>query len=184
MARARARSLSAARSRSRMNAASRAIADPERVDRPAQLADQAQLGVLVGLREPDVEADHLRAVSREDVDERRDLRPRPGPAPLRVQALLVDDRQRHRRRGLEIAPGADAQVVGLQLDQVEDRHADEEQRADEEHRQRRRGDDEEVVSHDPRAMPRARHVDNPRGGPNPRSRISTPMAGARRRRSP
>ena len=108
------------------------VADPQGVDRPPELVDQRQLGVLVGLREADVEADHLGAVSRQHVDEGRELRPRPGPATFGVEALLVDDRHHHRRRGREGASGADAQVVGLQLYQIEEGHADGEERDDEE----------------------------------------------------
>ena len=151
------------------------ISDTERVDCPAELPDEPELRVLVGLREANVEPDHLRAVLREDVDERCDLGPGPGPSSFHVQALLVDDHERHRRRGPKLTARTDAHIVGLELEQVEDRHADGEQRADEEHRQRGRSDDEKMESHSspiPRVPPpsasRDVGVDRP---PEPKSTL-------------
>ena len=99
------------------------ILDGQGVDPPAELIDQRELRVLIRLRERDVEADHPGPRARQVVHQRGDLGPRPRPAPLRVEALLVDHRQDHGRRGSELAARDQAEVVGLELDEIEDRDA-------------------------------------------------------------
>jgi hypothetical protein len=75
----------------------------------------------LGLEEADVERDHARAAARQRVDQLRDPGPRPGPAPELVEALLVHDRQDDFGRRRDRAARLEAQVVGAQLDLVEQR---------------------------------------------------------------
>jgi hypothetical protein len=98
----------------------------------AQPVEHLQAGALVGLDEADVERDDARPIRREPVDERRELRARPRPSALDVEALLVDHREDHGPRRRPRATRPDAQVVGPELDLVEDRHAPQRERHDHE----------------------------------------------------
>ena len=104
------------------------VLDRARVQLGGQPIDQDQLRVRVGLGKGDVEPDDLRPVVGQDIDQPRDLRARPGPPSLGVEALFVDDRQRHRRAGPQRPPRDEAQIVGLQLDQLEDGRVEDVQR--------------------------------------------------------
>ena len=155
------------------------VVDGERVDDPGELADQGDVGVLVRLRERDVEADHLRPVAGQRVHERGDLRARPGPAPLRLEALLVDRRDHHGRRRLPGPAELDAEVVGLELDELEEGEADREQREDDEDRAER---ERRRVQRGPDPGAEPHRLEPPLPGPAREVRISGSARGPGRRK--
>jgi hypothetical protein len=108
------------------------VVDLQAIDRTREAIDQSQLGILVRLQEADVETDHAGSVSTQLVHQSGDPGAWPGPASFLVETLLVDHRQNDRRRRLPHAARQETQVVGPQLDQVEDRNAGQVERHDEE----------------------------------------------------